>query len=185
MITDANNDFMSTIWTIGHSSRSADEFIGLLTGESIDLLADVRRFPGSRAHPQFGRDNFEAALRAAGIDYRHFEPLGGRRQDRLPDSPNTAWRVESLGAYADHLQSGESQSVLNELADLAEERRTAIMCAEAVPWRCHRRLIADALTARGWQVIDILGESHTKPHKLPDFARVENGLVTYPGGALF
>jgi uncharacterized protein (DUF488 family) len=173
------------IWTIGHSNREAAEFVALLSTHAIRLVADVRRFPGSRRLPQFNRENLEAALREAGVGYRHFEDLGGRRSRRLPDSPNTAWRVESFNAYADHMQTPEFQAALRDLESAAAEQPTAIMCAEALPWRCHRRLIADALVARGWKVLDILSAAAPKERTLTDFARVDGDEVTYPGGTLF
>ena len=173
------------LWTIGHSNRELSELIGLLTAQSIAQLADVRRFPGSRRHPQFGRDRLSAELGAEGIAYRHFPQLGGRRGERLADSPNTAWRVEAFNAYADHMRSEEFQAALGELEALARTRRTAIMCSEAVPWRCHRRLIADALIVRGWAVEDIIGGGAPRPHALTDFATVRDGIPIYPGQTLF
>ncbi len=173
------------IWTIGHSNRKIEELLDLLAGESIRLIADVRRFPGSKRQPQLRRENLEAALAAASIGYQHFADLGGRRSERLPNSPNTAWDVEAFNAYADHMQSPAFAAALEELMDLATGQRTAILCAEALPWRCHRRLIADALIAQGWKVLDILGPRVVKEHPLTEFARVHSGQVTYPGGTLF
>lgn len=175
----------SAIWTVGHSNRELAPFVELLTGAGITLIADVRRFPRSRKHPHFNREALAAALQEQGVDYRHFEQLGGRRSKRLPDSPNTAWRVEAFNAYADHMQSPEAQQALTELTALAEGKRTAILCAEAVPWRCHRRVIADALVARGWSVQHIIGPGQRRSHTLTEFSRVENQQVTYPGGSLF
>ncbi len=174
-----------TIWTIGHSNRESAALLDLLAGESIETVADVRRFPGSKRQPQFRQENLEATLRSAGVGYRHFADLGGRRSRRLPDSPNTAWRVESFNAYADYMQSPEFQAALAELTELAARRRTAILCAEALPWRCHRRLIADALLARGWRVLDIIGPGPAKERQQTEFARVTDGQVIYPGGTLF
>jgi len=173
------------IWTVGHSNRTSDELIELLRVEAIELLADVRRFPGSRLHPQFNRDALRSALAEQRIAYRHFESLGGRRRRKKGPSPNRAWRVESFNAYADHMASSEFQQGLVQLEQHAEQKRTAIMCSEALPWRCHRRLIADALIARGWEVFDIFSPTQTKPHHLTEFARVENGSVTYPEATLF
>jgi uncharacterized protein (DUF488 family) len=173
------------IWTIGHSNHPIERFIELLRGQSIGLLADVRRFPASRAHPHFNGEALAASLAAAGIAYRHFPELGGRRRERLPASPNTAWRVEAFNAYADHLQSAEAKAALDELVQLAGETPTAFMCAEALPWQCHRRVIADALLAASWIVLDVMPAGKAVPHKLPDFARVERGSVTYPGQTLF
>lgn len=171
----------SVIWTVGHSNRPLAELIDLLTGQSISVLADVRRFPGSKRQPQFAKDNLKSSLRAAGIDYRHFEALGGRRSRSREDSLNTAWRSESFHAYADHMQTGEFQAALVELMALGASSPTAILCAEAVPWRCHRQLIADALVAHGWEVRHILGVKRTQPHRLTEFARIVQGQVTYPG----
>lgn len=174
-----------TIWTIGHSNCSIEEFLEILASHSIALVADVRRFPGSRRHPQFGSEDLRASLAEAGIEYRHFADLGGRRTKRAEGSPNTAWRVEAFNAYADYMQTAEFQATLAALKDEAQTCGTAILCAEALPWRCHRRLIADALVAQGWTVLDILGVGKFQQHALPDFARVAGPLVTYPGETLF
>ena len=169
------------IWTVGHSNRPIAELIGLLTGQSISVLADVRRFPGSKRQPQFAQESLESSLREVGIGYRHFEALGGRRSRSREDSPNTAWRSESFHAYADYMQTGEFQAALAELTALVVSSPTAILCAEAVPWRCHRQLIADALVAHGWEVRHILGVRRIQLHRLTEFARVFQGQVTYPG----
>jgi uncharacterized protein (DUF488 family) len=169
-----------TLWTIGHSTRPLPEFLELLAGPSIGLVADVRRFPGSRRYPHFDRDALAEALGRSGIAYRHFEALGGRRGKRAPGSPNTGWRVEAFNAFADHMATPEFAAALDDLAVSAAQTPTAVMCSEAVPWRCHRRLIADALTARGWTVLDILSPTKVGPHALTSFARVEGGQVTYP-----
>jgi uncharacterized protein (DUF488 family) len=173
------------IWTIGHSNRTAEEFLELLRGASIAVLADVRRFPGSKKHPQFGREALEASLHAAGIGYQHFPALGGRRSRSRTGSPNTAWRVEAFNAYADHMQTSEFQTALDGVMDVAEDKRTCIMCAEALPWQCHRRLISDALIVRGWTVQNIMSRGSTRPHTLTEFAHVDGAEVTYPGGTLF
>jgi uncharacterized protein (DUF488 family) len=173
------------IWTVGHSNLSAEAFMELLAAHSIELVADVRRFPGSRRWPHFGAEPLAQRLGQAGIEYRHFEDLGGRRNKRLENSPNTAWRVEAFNAYADHMASPEFSATLDALEASAAVARTALLCAEALPWRCHRRLIADALVARGWTVLDIMGRGKATEHKLPDFARVVEGGVTYPGSMLF
>jgi uncharacterized protein (DUF488 family) len=123
----------TTIWTVGHSTRRIDEFLNLLAAGEIELLADVRRFPASRRHPQFGREPLVDSLAAVGIGYEHFPGLGGRRNKRLPDSPNNAWRVQAFNAYADHLQSDEFRADFDRLTALAQKQRTAIMCAEALP----------------------------------------------------
>lgn len=173
------------IWTIGHSTRELPVFLALLAENSVELLADVRRFPGSRRHPQYGEQALCDALKERGIAYEHIGALGGRRSQRLPGSPNTGWRVKAFNAYADYMAMPEFQEALASLIAHAESRRTAIMCSEAVPWRCHRRLIADALTVRGWTVHDILGAGKVGPHRLTDFARVEGTSLTYPADPLF
>ncbi len=168
------------VFTIGHSTRTAEEFLALLHENGILLLVDVRRFPGSRRHPQFGSAELAGSLRAAGIDYRHEPDLGGRRHPR-PDSPNTAWRNASFRAYADHMDSPEFRTALERLLADSEARPTTVMCAEAVPWRCHRNLIADALIARGVPVLDVLAQGKTVPHALnPHAVVLAGGRVVYP-----
>jgi len=157
----------------------------ILAAGGIKLLADVRRFPGSRRHPQFGQEKLAASLAEAEIGYRHFIDLGGRRSERLPDSPNTGWRVEQFNAYADHMQSAEFLKALDELMAAARESPTAIMCSEALPQQCHRRLIADALVARGWSVRHLLSPKRIEDHTLTPFARVDGTAVTYPAETLF
>lgn len=175
----------SVIWTVGHSNRPMAELIGLLADQSISTLADVRRFPGSKRQPQFAKDCLESSFRGAGIAYRHFEALGGRRSRSREDSPNTAWRSESFNAYADHMQTDEFQAALADLMALAASSPTAILCAEVVPWQCHRQLIADALVAQGWEVRHILGVGRVQIHRVTEFAVVSGGQVTYPGHTLF
>jgi uncharacterized protein (DUF488 family) len=170
---------MTTVHTLGHSTRSAEELLQLLTGFGIELLVDVRRFPGSRRHPQFSRDTLAAALATAGIRYVHEPDLGGRRSAR-PDSPHTAWRVAAFRGYADHMETPEFAQALARLERHAAVRPTAILCAEAVPWRCHRRLISDALVIAGAAVVHILGEHHSLPHELDPNVRVLlNGHLLY------
>jgi uncharacterized protein (DUF488 family) len=169
-----------TIWTIGHSTRDLDEFLGLLSGASIGLVADVRRFPGSRGCPHFDGEALSKSLEWAGIAYRHYGDLGARRSGRLAGSPNTAWRVEAFNAFADHMATPSFLAALDDLSARARETPTAIMCKQAVPWRCHRRLIADALTVRGWSVLDIIRPGKVELHALTGFARVEGLRVTYP-----
>lgn len=168
------------IFTVGHSTRSIEEFLELLQEHQVTHLADVRRFPGSRRHPHFGQDALREALAERQIAYSHFVALGGRRGKREADSPNTGWRVEQFGAYADFMASDEFSEGLDALIELAREQRTAIMCSEAVPWRCHRRLVADALTIRGWTVIDIISGSRDSEHSLTPFAEVQGERLTYP-----
>jgi uncharacterized protein (DUF488 family) len=173
------------IWTVGHSIRSIEALLEILAVGEIKLLADVRRFPGSRRHPQFGQQALAASLAEAGIGYRHFVDLGGRRSQRLPDSPNTAWRVEQFNAYADYMQSAEFLAALDELMAAARKTPTAIMCSEALPQKCHRRLIADALVVRGWIVRHLLSPQRIEDHALTPFARVEGSAITYPAETLF
>ncbi len=185
---------MPSVFTVGHSNRPLADFLALLAENGIEHLADVRRFPGSRRYPHFGRDTLPASLAEATIAYTHFPALGGRRKS-LPRpsgegrvegalsnaSPNSAWRVAAFAAYADYMLTDDFKSAFAELRSLAERSRTAIMCAEALPWQCHRRLIADQFLATGWQVFDIIGPHNTKPHELPPFAKIVDAQVTYPG----
>jgi len=151
------------VWTIGHSTRPLQVFLDLLAGHAIQALADVRRFPGSRRHPQFAQDALSASLEADGIIYRWLPALGGRRRPR-PNSPNTAWRNASFRGYADHIESEEFSRGLDELLELSSRLRTSLMCAEAPWWRCHRALIADVLRSRGIEVVHILDERHAVRH---------------------
>jgi uncharacterized protein (DUF488 family) len=168
------------ILTVGHSNHEEDEFVALLRGAGVELIADVRRYPGSRRQPHFERTALAAVLLEAGIGYRWLgESLGGRRKPR-PDSDNGAWESEQFRGYADHMASEEFLSALAELEDLAREQRVAAMCAEAWWIRCHRRLISDALTARGWRVLHLGASGKLEEHKLTEFAVVEDGTVTYP-----
>ena len=175
----------NTLWTIGHSNRPLADFVALLARNQIESIADVRLLPGSRRYPQFDQDSLAASLADAGITYTHFRALGGRRTKRADSSPNSAWKVAAFAAYADYLLTPEFRAAFAELKSLAETKRTAIMCAEALPWRCHRRLIADQFIAHGWHVWDIVGQNETRPHTLPPFAKIECGKLTYPGRLLF
>jgi uncharacterized protein (DUF488 family) len=168
-----------TIWTIGHSTRSAEEFLALLERHGIEQIADVRTIPKSARHPQFNSHQLEAFLAAHDRGYRHFPALGGLRKPRS-DSINTAWRHPSFRAYADHMQTLEFRAGVTALFEYAS-RPTAVMCAEAVWWQCHRRLLADALVARQVTVRHILGPGEAKVHELNEFARVSDDSVTYPG----
>src|SRR5437867_3211483 len=169
-----------TIYTIGHSTRSLEYFLQLLQSHKIEALADVRQFPGSRRHPQFGQENLAQALAQAGIAYVHFPELGGRRRAR-PDSPNTAWRNEAFRGYADYMMTPDFQAGSHRLLDLAQERRTAIMCAEALWWRCHRALISDFFKVNSVRVIHILSASKAEEHPFTSAARVINGQLSYHG----
>ena len=168
----------ATIWTIGHSTRPLEEFLGLLDHYRIQAIADVRRFPGSRRWPQFARDALAASLPAHGIGYQWFPELGGRRRVQ-PDSPNTAWRNAAFRGYADHLASAEFAEGLAAMLVFAARQRTAIMCAEAVWWRCHRSIIADVLKQRGIEVVHILDLHHSVVHPWTSAAHIENGELSY------
>jgi uncharacterized protein (DUF488 family) len=168
------------ILTVGHSNHEEGEFVELLRGAGVELIADVRRYPGSRRQPHFERTALAAVLLEAGIAYRWLgESLGGRRKP-LPDSPNGAWQNGQFRGYADHMASEEFAAGIAELEELARQQRVAVMCAEAWWVRCHRRLIADALTARGWRVLHLESNGRLTEHELTDFAVVEDGIVTYP-----
>ena len=170
-----------TLWTIGHSTRPWDDFIALLAAADIRCLVDVRRFAGSRRNPQYSPLAMAPALHAAGIEYRPMPEFGGRRVPQ-PDSPNGAWRVAAFRGYADYMASDEFVLARARLMRLADEARTAVMCAEAVWWRCHRRLIADDFVARGWEVLHLLAPGKTQPHPLNPDARMVDGLLRYPEG---
>jgi uncharacterized protein (DUF488 family) len=172
------------IWTIGHSTRTADEFVELLRANAIVGLADVRTIPRSRRHPHFGREALAARLQDDGIEYRHFAALGGLRKPNA-DSANGAWRNEAFRGYADHMMSGEFAAAVDELLEFGERLRVAVMCAEAVWWQCHRMLLSDALVARGVVVQHIMakkGASAVQPHRLTPFAQIRaDRQVWYPG----
>lgn len=171
---------MPTVHTLGHSTRSAEQLLALMVEFDLRCLVDVRRYPASRRHPHFGKEPLETNLAGAGIRYVHESELGGRRRLQ-PDSPNTAWRSDGFRAYADYMATPEFGAALKRLEDRARERRTAIMCAEAVPWRCHRQLIADALVTRGHDVIHILGPGRVEHHRLnPAARRRADGTLVYP-----
>jgi uncharacterized protein (DUF488 family) len=167
------------ILTVGHSTRPLDEFIRLLQVHGVTLVVDVRKIPRSRNNPQFNRDALPQSLRVAGIGYLDLPGLGGLRR-REPNSPNGAWKNASFQGYADYMLSPEFEQSLQALIEHARGQRAALMCAEAVPWRCHRSLIADALTVRGIPVEHILSKTRTQPHVLRPFARVEGTRITYP-----
>jgi uncharacterized protein (DUF488 family) len=167
------------IWTIGHSTRTIDEFISLLEENRIKLVADVRMFPGSKRYPQFGREALAKSLGESGIRYEHFPELGGRRNPK-PDSHNTAWRNASFRGYADYMETKQFQKGVERLLELASEAGpVAIMCAEAVWWRCHRSLISDYLKARGIEVMHVLGANKVEPHPYTSAARIVNGELSY------
>jgi uncharacterized protein (DUF488 family) len=168
------------IFTVGHSTHPIDAFIDMLAAHGVRQLADVRTIPKSRHNPQFNSDALAAELARRGIAYRHLPGLGGLRHPRK-DSINTGWKNASFRGYADHMQTPQFTESLRELIEFAAESPTVIMCAESVPWRCHRALIADALLARGILVEDILSRTNRKPHALTPFAKIGGETVTYPG----
>jgi uncharacterized protein (DUF488 family) len=165
------------LYTIGHSTRSLEDFLGLLKREGVTHLVDVRAFPASRRYPHFNGPALEQSLAEAGIDYSHAPDLGGRRKTRK-DSRNTEWRNEGFRGYADYMETGRFANALEDLLSVAGREPTVIMCAEAVPWRCHRSLISDAAVARGVRVLHIL-DAGTQEHKLTSFARIDDGRVRY------
>jgi uncharacterized protein (DUF488 family) len=176
-----------TLWTIGHSTKPIDEFLALLKAHDIQQLIDVRTIPRSRHNPQYNSEALSKNLRDEDMSYKHMPKLGGLRKPKK-DSINTGWRNESFRGYADYMQTDEFQRAIEELIAQGRNKKTTIMCAEAVPWRCHRSLIADALTIRGWDVRHIMSETKADRHKLASFAAVENGELQYPGpnsGSLF
>jgi uncharacterized protein (DUF488 family) len=171
---------VSTIWTIGHSTRPLDAFLDLLARYRLEAVADVRRFPGSRRQPQYSQAALRDSLAGHGIAYRWLPALGGRRRPR-PDSPNTAWRNASFRAYADHIDSTEFAGGLDALLALSGQLRTTLMCAEAAWWRCHRALIADVLCVRGIEVVHILDARHCVVHPYTSAARIVDGRLSYAG----
>src|SRR5258707_11470119 len=170
---------MDTIYTIGHSTRSIEQFLGLIKANNIEELVDVRSVAQSRHNPQFGKEELAAALQQAGIGSLHLGKLGGLRQSSK-DSINIGWQNSSFRGFADYMATPEFQQGLDELKAIAEKTRVAIMCAEAVPWRCHRSLIADALTTQGWQVLHIQSKKTASPHEPTPLLKVQDGKLTYP-----
>jgi uncharacterized protein (DUF488 family) len=168
-----------TVFTIGHSTLPIDRFIGVLNAYGVEELVDVRKIPRSRHNPQFGSEALEHELATASIHYVWMKALGGRHHAR-PDSPNSGWRNKSFRGYADYMQAGAFESAIDELVEISRRKRTVIMCAEAVPWRCHRSLVADALCVRDIPVDDIFSETSSRPHTLTPFAHVEGTHITYP-----
>ncbi len=170
---------MHTIYTIGHSTRTIEQFIELLRAHGIEELVDVRTIPRSRHNPQFGTEELAASLQQEEIAYTHLGKLGGLRH-ASKDSVNLGWQNTSFRGFADYMATSEFQAGLDELKSLAEKKTVAIMCAEAVPWRCHRSLIADALTVQGWQVLHIQSRKTASPHELTPFLKVQDEKITYP-----
>ncbi|HEV2073075.1 MAG TPA: DUF488 domain-containing protein [Thermomicrobiales bacterium] len=177
----SNDSTVQTIYTIGHSTRPIEEFIDLLQRNGVSTLVDIRTIPKSRRNPQYWHDTLVASLEDAGIVYRHLPGLGGRRKP-LQDSINTAWRNHSFRGYADHMQTEEFHEALGELIALGAGSTTAIMCSEAMPWRCHRSLVGDALLVREVEVLDIISATSVRPHLLTPWAEVQGRTITYPGG---
>ena len=171
------------VLTIGHSTRPLGEFIALLEAHAVSLIVDVRTVPRSRYNPQFNKDTLPASLQEAGIGYVHMPGLGGLRHAKS-DSVNIGWRNASFRGYADYMQTSEFEKQIENLIQLAKEQRLALMCAEAVPWRCHRSLIADALTVREIRTEDIMSATECRLHPLTPFAFVQGAKITYPAEQL-
>jgi uncharacterized protein (DUF488 family) len=166
------------VWTIGHSNRPLGDFLDVLDAQGIRCIIDVRRFPGSRRQPEYGREALRDSLAARGIDYLWLPSLGGRRKPH-PDSPNDAWRNESFRGYADHMESAEFAEGFAAVLDAARRAPTVLMCAEALWWRCHRSMIADALQVRGIEVLHIMGAGEAAPHPYTAPARISGGRLSY------
>jgi uncharacterized protein (DUF488 family) len=169
---------MKTIWTIGHSTRTFDEFLKLLQSFNVKTLVDVRHYPGSRKFPQYNKDSLEISLPENGIEYTHLVDLGGRRKPE-PNSKNDAWRLDSFKGYADYMATQQFKLALKSLKEIAAENQTAIMCAEAVWWSCHRSLIADILKVEGWTVLHIMSENKATEHPFTTPVKVVNGALDY------
>ncbi|MCU0288332.1 MAG: DUF488 domain-containing protein [Acidobacteria bacterium] len=170
----------NTLFTIGHSNRSINEFVELLRAHGIEQLIDVRTIPRSRHNPQFNKKELATFLRNRKINYSHIKELGGLRQAKK-DSPNTAWKNASFRGFADYMLTSSFAGALNKLMAKAEKKRTAIMCAEAVPWRCHRSLISDALVTQKWQVFHIQTRKTARKHELTSFLKIQDNQIVYPG----
>lgn len=168
------------VWTIGHSTRTADDFLALLSAHRIQGLADIRTIPQSRHHPHFGREALSARLLIENIQYRHFPELGGLRKPER-GSPNSGWKNEAFRGYADHMLTSAFATAVDELLTFGAAIRVAVMCAEAVWWRCHRMLLSDALVARGVAVYHVLSDAAPQPHRLTEFSKIrDDGRVWYP-----
>ncbi len=174
-----NEPTAPVIFTVGHSTRSLEELVALLRAHGVTRVVDVRTIPRSRHNPQFNQEALSLSLHNRRISYRHLKTLGGLRHPRT-DSPNMGWRNDSFRGFADYMQTPAFEQALEELIALAQEKPTAILCAEAVPWRCHRSLIADALAVRDLEVRHIMSPTHADPHRLTRMARVEGLQITYP-----
>ena len=178
-MTEAGNKL---IWTIGHSTRTIDEFINMLQSFQIRVLVDVRNYPGSRRYPHFNQDALEISLAKHNVDYVHLKSLGGRRKPK-PDSMNTLWRNEAFRGYADYMETDDFKEGVKQLQMLGDKSRTAFMCSEAVWWRCHRSLISDCLKSTGWTVMHIMEVGKAEEHPYTSAARLVNGVLTYHKGA--
>lgn len=172
---------MNIIFTIGHSTHTSGEFLKILKAFDIETLVDVRHYPGSRYCPQFGKARLRQSLKRHGIHYVHLLSLGGRRKVDKNSHLNDGWRSAQFRGYADYMQTKEFREGLKELIGIAKESTTAIMCSEAVPWRCHRSMIGDALIAKKFKVIDIFNEKNARPHAITPFAKITRQKITYPG----
>jgi uncharacterized protein (DUF488 family) len=170
-----------SVLTIGHSNHPPERFLALLARHEVEALADIRRFPGSRKHPHFNRDNLAAALPKSGVEYHWIEALGGRRHKQRDESPNRGLENEGFRNYADYMLTDEFREGVEKLLEIAQQKRTAILCAEGLFWRCHRRLVSDFLAAYGATVQHIMPNGELRPHKLTPGAVVEDGRVIYPG----
>lgn len=178
--TVEKSDVATTIWTVGHSTRSIEEFNHILNTHEIKMLADVRTFPGSRRYPQFNHQDLSNSLQSIGIQYVHLRELGGRRKAHA-DSKNMAWNNAGFRGYADHMETDEFKKGIEALLELAARQRTAVMCAEAVWWRCHRSLISDYLKSHGVTIVHIIDEKKIEEHPYTSVARIVNGELTYEG----
>ena len=171
-------DSKNTIWTIGHSTHPQEEFLSWLNSHDIIALADIRRYPGSRKFPHFKKENLEIYVPENGISYYHFEDLGGRRKAH-PDSLNKIWRHPSFRGYADYMETEEFKAAIKDLKDIATEKRTAIMCSEAVWWSCHRAMVSDYLKVQDWEVLHIMGEGKVSEHPYTSPAKNVDGKLVY------
>ncbi len=166
------------IWTIGHSTHPLETFLSMLKSFNIEMIADIRTFPGSRRYPHFNKETLAASLHENGIGYIHLPELGGRRNPR-PDSKNTGWRVAAFRGYADHMETDQFKDAINELALIGMEKRVAYMCSEAVWWSCHRSLVSDHFKHNGWNVMHIMGIGSAKEHPYTKPARIVDGKLVY------
>ena len=171
-----------TLYTIGHSTHPLERFLELLAQHGIAVLADIRSFPSSRRWPQFNQESFARSLNDGGVEYLWIKRLGGRRRSTRADSPHTGWTVAAFRSYADYTESAEFAEGIEELTRTATSACTSIMCSEGLWWRCHRRIVSDQMTVRGWEVRHIMPDGKLAAHRLPDFASVVSGRIIYDGG---